>query len=53
VDDAFRVMIATRAPITELKAVAAAAGTRPMRDAALELVARGETTFEEVLRVVF
>jgi general secretion pathway protein E len=53
VNDAFRVMITTRAPITELKAAAAAAGTRPMRDAALELVARGETTLEEVLRVVF
>lgn len=52
VDDDFRVMIAARAPITDLKAAAAAAGTRPMRDAALQLVARGETTFEEVLRVV-
>lgn len=53
VDDALRVMIAARAPITELKAAAAASGMRPMREAALDLVACGDTTLAEVLRVVF
>lgn len=52
VDDIVRGMIATKAPIAELKDAAAKSGMRPMREIALELVAAGETTIDEVLRVV-
>ncbi|WP_414450032.1 GspE/PulE family protein [Burkholderia sp. 22PA0099] len=52
VDDIVRGLIATKAPITELKAAAATSGMRPIREIALELVAAGETTIDEVLRVV-
>jgi general secretion pathway protein E len=50
-DDPMREMIATQAPISALKAQAAARGMLALRDAALRAVARGETTLEEVLRV--
>lgn len=53
IDDALREMIATKAPLTQLKESARRNGIRPIRDRALELVARGETTLEEVNRVVF
>jgi general secretion pathway protein E len=52
-DDAMRELIADRAPVTRLKAEAARLGTRPLREAALALVAAGETTLEEVDRVTF
>ncbi|PKO66526.1 MAG: general secretion pathway protein GspE [Betaproteobacteria bacterium HGW-Betaproteobacteria-14] len=52
-DDAMREMIAAKAPLTQLKEAARRAGTRPLRQTALEIVARGETTLEEVGRVVF
>ena len=52
-DDAMREMIAAKAPPTKLKEAARLAGMRPLRRTALEIVARGETTLEEVGRVVF
>ncbi|HEY0061047.1 MAG TPA: GspE/PulE family protein [Telluria sp.] len=50
-DDALREMIVAKAPISALKASAAKAGMLPLRDAAMEAVARGETTLEEIIRV--
>ncbi len=50
-DDTMRELIAERAPISALKAHAASAGLRPLLHTALDWVARGETTLEEVLRV--
>lgn len=50
-DDTLRELIAERAPISALKAKAAASGLRPLASAALDCVARGETTLEEVARV--
>jgi general secretion pathway protein E len=52
-NDEFRQMIATRAPARELKAAARAAGTRTLRERALELVRDGETSLEEANRVTF
>lgn len=50
-DDALREMIASRAPVSELKARAAQAGLHALNQMALQGVARGETTLAEVLRV--
>ncbi len=50
-DDGLRDAIAARAPASMLRERAAALGMRDMRDAALTLVQRGETTLEEFLRV--
>jgi general secretion pathway protein E len=50
-DDAMRELIVARAPISTLKERAAASGLRPIMSCALSCVARGETTFNEVLRV--
>lgn len=50
-DDALREMIADKAPISTLKEHAAQLGLRPLRETALCLVASGETTLEEVVRV--
>jgi general secretion pathway protein E len=50
-DDELRDLIAARAPLAELKTAAAARGHRPLREAALEAVAEGWTTREEVDRV--
>ena len=50
-DDTLRELIAERAPISALKARAAANGLRPITDSALAWVAQGETTIEEVARV--
>ena len=50
-DDTMREMIASRAPIAGLRERAAAAGVVPLRDAALQCVARGETTLAELARV--
>jgi general secretion pathway protein E len=50
-NDALRELIATKATVSVLKQKARQAGLRDLRDAALELVARGETTLVEVCRV--
>jgi general secretion pathway protein E len=52
-DDTVRERIAQRAPLTQLKAEAERLGMRPLREAALALVAAGETTLEEVDRVTY
>ncbi|MFO1273039.1 MAG: GspE/PulE family protein [Rubrivivax sp.] len=50
-DDELREMVAGREPIRRLKDAAQRRGTRPLAEAALDLVRRGETTLEEVRRV--
>lgn len=50
-DDVLRELIAARAPVSELKERAARNGMRGLRAACLALVAAGETTLEELLRV--
>jgi general secretion pathway protein E len=50
-DDALREMIASRAPVSSIKAYAQSKGTQLLREAALEMVWSGETTLEEVNRV--
>ena len=50
-DDRLREMIAGKAPILALKEYAVQAGLRPLRETALQRVACGETTLEEVARV--
>ncbi len=50
--DPLREKIAQRAPLTEIKALAEALSGRSLLTAALDLVARGQTTIEEVSRVV-
>jgi general secretion pathway protein E len=50
-DDALRNLIATKAPVMQLKEEARARGMVPIRQLALGLVARGETTLSEVERV--
>jgi len=52
-NDELRELIAARAPARRLKEAARAAGTIPLRDAALRLVEAGETTLEEINRVTF
>ena len=52
-DDELREMIVARAPARKLKEAARAAGTVPLREAALALVDAGETTLEEINRVTF
>jgi len=50
-NDTLRRMIAEKRPIAEIKEQARLTGTRFLRDAALDLAFRGETTLEEVARV--
>lgn len=50
-DDELREMIVQRAPISSLKERAIQCGLQPIRESALNWVARGETTLEEVVRV--
>lgn len=50
-NDHLREMIAAKAAISTLKENALKAGMRPLHEAALHWVARGETTLEEVFRV--
>jgi general secretion pathway protein E len=50
-NDELKELIATRAPARKLKEAAHAAGTGSLREAALALVKRGETTMEEIGRV--
>ncbi|WP_036165350.1 GspE/PulE family protein [Massilia sp. 9096] len=50
-NDEIRELIVDKQPIRRIKAAAAANGTRSLRLAALDLVARGATTIEEIRRV--
>jgi general secretion pathway protein E len=50
-NDEIRELIVSRAPIRQVKEAARHAGTRYLRESALELVRRGETTLQEVNRV--
>ena len=52
-NDELRELIIARAPARKLKEVARAAGTVPLRDAAMRLVNNGETSLEEINRVTF
>lgn len=52
-DDEMRELIAGRRPLGDLKAAAIRSGTRPLRQAALDLVRDGQTTLEEANRVTF
>jgi len=52
-NDELRELIVARAPVRKLKEAARAAGTVPLRDAAMALVQTGETTLEEINRVTF
>jgi general secretion pathway protein E len=52
-NDELRELIVARAPARKLKEAARAAGAVALREAALELVAAGETTLEEINRVTF
>jgi len=52
-NDEMREMIASKTPISELKKQALKNGTVYLRQAALEKVLRGETTFREIDRVTF
>lgn len=50
-NDVIRELIVTREPVRKVKEAAIANGTRSMREAALDLVKRGETTLQEINRV--
>ena len=52
-NDELRELIIARAPARKLKESACAAGTVPLREAAMRLVDAGETTLEEIDRVTF
>ena len=52
-NDDLRELIVARAPARQLKEAARAAGTLPLREAAMQLVQAGETTLEEINRVTF
>jgi general secretion pathway protein E len=49
--DELRELITSKEPIRRVKEAARAGGTRFLRDSALDLVARGETTLTEINRV--
>jgi general secretion pathway protein E len=51
--DEIRELIVERAPIRRIKEAARAAGTRFLRESAVDMVRRGETTLEEINRVTF
>jgi general secretion pathway protein E len=44
-------LIVAKAPISQIKALAARSGTRSMREAGMALVQAGETTLQEINRV--
>ena len=50
-NDAIAGLIVARAPAQAVREAAAAAGMRPLREAALDLVRAGETTLQEINRV--
>ncbi|HZS68909.1 MAG TPA: GspE/PulE family protein [Burkholderiales bacterium] len=52
-NDELRELIIARAPARKLKEVARAAGTLPLREAAMRLVTNQETSLEEINRVTF
>ena len=52
-NDEIRELIVTRASIRQVKEAAARAGVQNLREAALVMVQRGETTLEEINRVTF
>jgi general secretion pathway protein E len=52
-DDELRELITARAPVRAIKDAARRRGTRFLREAALALVARGETSLQEINRVTF
>ena len=49
--DEIRELIVDKRPIRQIKEAARRNGTRSLREAALELVKRGDTTLEEIARV--
>jgi general secretion pathway protein E len=51
-DDELREMIVTREPVRRIKEVACQKGTRLMREVGLDLVRQGETSLQELNRVV-
>ncbi len=51
-DDELRELIVTREPVRRVKEAAYRKGTRILRDVGLDLVRRGETTLQELNRVV-
>ncbi|SNR84569.1 general secretion pathway protein E [Methylobacillus rhizosphaerae] len=50
-NDLIRELIVTREPVRKVKEAARENGTRTMREAALDMVKRGETTLQEINRV--
>jgi general secretion pathway protein E len=52
-NDELRGLITSRAPVVEIKEAARQNGTRMLREAALDLVAQGATTLEEINHVTF
>ncbi len=52
-NDEIRELIVAREPIRRIKEAARLHGTRYLREAALDLVRRGETTLQEINRVTF
>ncbi|MBC8007530.1 MAG: type II/IV secretion system protein [Prolixibacteraceae bacterium] len=52
-NDEMRELISSRQPVRIVKEAARKLGTHTLREAALELLGRGETTLEEVNRVTF
>jgi len=52
-NDELRELIIARAPARKLKEMARAAGTLPLREAAMRLVNNGQTSIEEINRVTF
>ena len=52
-DDEIRQLIVERQPVSRLKEVACAKGTRFLRESALDLAREGRTTLQEVNRVTF
>lgn len=52
-NDELRELITGRAPVRQIKEAARANGTRFLREAALDMVAQGTTTLEEINRVTF
>ena len=52
-NDEIRELIVAKEPIRKIKDAARRNGTRYLRESALELVKRGETTLQEINRVTF
>ncbi|WP_292842951.1 GspE/PulE family protein [Methylotenera sp.] len=52
-NDEIRELIVSKAPIREVKEAATRAGTRYLRQVAIDLVKAGETTLQEINRVTF